>query len=449
MLDEHGGRKRIIPAEVRGRFRKWRTYVHWSLLIFFLVLPWCTINGTQAMLFDIPDRRFEFFGQVFMSHDSPLLFFIIALFALGIIVTTALWGRIWCGWACPQTVFIDAVYRKIEQLCEGNYIERRRLAQSPLTFEKFRKTGLKWVSFIAVSSLIAHSFIAYFAGSKNLLAMMQAPPGENQGYFWIVFSVTGLLLFNFGWFREQFCIIMCPYGRFQSALLDQQSVVIAYDEVRGEPRRGLDKNKTGDCVSCNRCVQVCPTGIDIRNGLQMECIGCTACVDACDEIMVKVKKPVGLISYTTATPGVKPDYFRPRVLAYGFLILLCLVGFGTSLARHENFSAVVLRATDSPYQMLPDGQVLNHFKLNLHNQSHQTQNFEIAIAGSNSGFTLTQAGTTYAVGSGDSREVHVFVKFPKEALDRSGRAPLQIQLREIITQEVRLLESTAVGPLNY
>ncbi len=451
MLDEFGGRNQIIPAEVKGRFRTWRTIVHFVLLVIFLALPWFQINGTQALLFDIPGRRFEFFGLVFLSHDSPLLFFIFATLVLTIMLTTALWGRVWCGWACPQTVFIDAVFRRIEIIIEGNYRERRRLANSPITFEKALKASAKWLSFLIVSSVFSHSLIAYFTGSRRLIEMMNRTPQENWSYFLIVSGVTALLLFDFGWFREQFCIIVCPYGRFQSVLMDQHSLSVVYDQQRGEPRRRLEvasSAKHGDCVSCNRCVQVCPTGIDIRNGIQMECIGCTACIDACDEIMTKVNKPQGLISYNIATSGVRVKPVRARTLVYSVLLVLCFSGFAFSLVVRRPFSVAVLRGTDSPYQMSPEGLVINHFKINLHNQSHLSQFFKIElplVAAGALGLKLAQSSERYELASGESREIHLFLTFPAEIL-KAGKVTLQLQVNESATGKNLLIDAVAVGP---
>lgn len=453
MLDEYGGRKQIIPAEVKGKFHTRRNYVHFVLMLLFLILPWISINGTQAVLFDIAERRLEVFGFIFLSHDSPLIFFLFAIAILGIMLTTALWGRVWCGWACPQTVFIDAVYRRIEYFIEGNYLERRRLYNSEMTREKFVKSLAKWFLFFVVSSIFAHSFIAYFAGSRDLLKMMAGSPQENWSYFLIVSSVTALLLFNFGWFREQFCIIMCPYGRFQSVLLDQQSLNIFYDQERGEPRKGIlipEGAKRGDCVSCNRCVQVCPTGIDIRHGIQMECIGCTACIDACDEIMTKVNKPTGLISYNVAVPKSERRYFRPRIIAYLALILICLSGFVFNLATRKPFLVTILRGTDAPYQVSPDGSVINHFKFSLHNQSREKQIFEIslpAVDGQGTEVKITQASPQHELKGGESKELHIFVSFPKTSLDNLGKIPLKFRVVEVSKAQEYWNNVSGVGPL--
>jgi cytochrome c oxidase accessory protein FixG len=391
-VDEHGDRLRIIPAEVRGFFRRQRTWTQMILLVIFLILPWTTINGRQTILLNVPDREFALFGAFFKAHDVPLLFFILGVLTLGLAFVTSIWGRVWCGWACPQTVFIDTVFRRIEQWTEGNYIQRRRLRDSAFSFEKFRKSGSKWFLFILFSSLFAHSFMAYFVSAKELINMIQNPPDNNLTYFVLVVIFTAVVLFDFAIFREQFCVIMCPYGRIQSLLFDQKTLVVMYDNKRGEPRRGVlspelslklpATQKQGDCVSCNRCVQVCPTGIDIRNGLQMECIACTACIDACDEIMEKVKKPKGLIRYGTLD-GSKISLLRPRSLLYLLMIILLVTGLIFTLATREPIHIAVLRGMGLPYSYVKDpaGQELiqNQFRLHIHNQSSALGRFKISL----------------------------------------------------------------------
>ncbi|MGZ3806167.1 MAG: cytochrome c oxidase accessory protein CcoG, partial [Pseudobdellovibrionaceae bacterium] len=351
-IDEFGDRTYIIPAEVRGFYHRYRTWVHFILLVIFLALPWTSINGSQTILLDIHARKFAIFGMTFWAHDAPLVFFILATLTLSLAFVTSIWGRVWCGWACPQTVFIDAVFRRIEHWVQGNYIQRRQLKQAPLSFKKVFKNLLTWILFFIVSSLIAHSFAAYFVGAEALIKMLQESPGQNWESFLVVSFFTLVVLFDFGWFREQFCIIMCPYGRIQSVLLDQKSLAVVYDQERGEPRKGkVETNKKqgdkqGDCVNCNRCVQVCPTGIDIRKGLQMECIACSACVDACDEIMTKIKKPKGLIRYDTLDHS-KISLTKPRSLIYMALILISLIGLTYNISTREKAQVFILRAKEA------------------------------------------------------------------------------------------------------
>lgn len=447
-LDEWGGRKQIIPASVRGPLRNWRTRTQVILVMIFLIAPWTKITGMQSIWLDIPARRFTILGRVFLAHDAPILFLILVIAVLGLALATALWGRAWCGWACPQTVFIDGLYRRIEEWIEGNPIKRRRLRAGPLTFEKAYKLPLKWAAFVAVSSILAHSFIAYFAGAAPLIAMVQTPPENSWGYFLIVAFVTAVLTFNFGWFREQFCIIMCPYGRMQSVLMDDDSVTVTYDRARGEPRRSLAAaDKRGDCISCNRCVDVCPTAIDIRNGTQMECIGCTACIDACNEMMMKVKKPPQLIRYQSQNAkGLR--LARPRVLANIALLLVSVIGLILTLANRKEFSAVVLRAKDTPYQILQTGELMNHFKLHLHNQSQDKQRFQIFIseAWQARGVLLTQGPTSQDLLQGQDKEVHFFITFPKDLVDSNGETKIQFQILEAKKNISEALDIQLVGP---
>jgi len=449
MLDEFGSRRMIIPAEVKGRFRRWRTVIHCILLLIFILLPWVKINGSQAVLLDIPNRHFELFGYVFQSHDSPLLFFLLISIVMAIMLVTALWGRVWCGWACPQTVFIDFVYRKIEYWIEGSYIKRRKLHEGPLTSEKIFKYSLKWLAFFLISSVFAHSFAAYFVGAESLVAMMGTDPKSNWTYFTLITSFTALLMFNFGWFREQFCIIMCPYGRFQGVLMDNQTFNVAYDVARGEPRKGLqqESEKKGDCVSCNRCVQVCPTGIDIRNGLQMECIGCTACIDACNDIMEKVKKPANLISYKPALHSKKINMLRPRVAAYIVIFLISFGCFAYGIKNLSSFSAIILKSADSPFQIWPDGLVTNHIKVNLHNQSKQLLRFKIAVLESDA-VSLAQPVEVYEVKAGAAALVHLFARFSTAALAQDGTMKVHFTIEEQQSKEVQKFESRLIGPRN-
>ncbi len=408
-LDRFGAKKAIIPLDVKGPWQRKKFWFQWILLLVFLLIPWIKINSNPLILLNIGERKFAFFGFLFFAHDAPLVFFIFAFAALLLIFVTSIWGRVWCGYACPQTVFIEQVYRKIETWIEGSPIERRKNLGKPLHFNLFLKRALKWILFFLVSSLFAHSFAAYFVGAESILSMISKSPQENWSAFLVVSSITLLLLFDFGWFREQFCIIMCPYGRFQSVFMDDNSLAIVYDEKRGEPRKGLASNKPqGDCVSCLRCVEVCPTGIDIRQGVQMECIACTACIDACDEIMTKVKKPKGLIRYD----NVKSEplqYFKPRnLILLGFLFAL-VAGFTFSVSSRKDVHISVLRAQETPYQVMPGGEILNHFKLHIKNQSARTMRLKLDISPNE--VTLITQINPVVLGAHHDQTIHFFTQF--------------------------------------
>lgn len=430
MLDEHGHRKFIIPAEVKGAWAKKKALVQSILLVIFLVLPWVRISGQQALLLDISARHFVFFGLEFFAHDAPIIFLLVFIFFISILLVTALWGRVWCGWACPQTVFIERVYRKIEILIQGNYIERRKLLTRDWQFLDYFRAGLKWFAYLIFSSIFAHSFVAYWIGSSPLIAMVQAGPFSNISYFVLVSGMTALLLFNFGWFREQFCLIACPYGRLQSTMVDSHSINVMYDEKRGEPRKGAVTNGAkGDCVSCFRCVQVCPTGIDIRNGVQMECIGCTACMDACDDIMQKVNKPKGLIRYKALTDK-KVRWFRPRVLGYLAAFSLASIALITTLILHSSLRIEVLRAKDQPYQLIQNEAqvpfVRNHFILRLENKGHEENILKVEVLNDHK---MVLPENPIHLNSGEIKNIPFFVETPVDHFDTYGRAYMELSIQ--------------------
>ncbi len=431
-LDQTGRRLFIIPAEVSGYFRKRRNLVYGFLIILFLVVPWTTFNGRQTIFLDISRRRFLFFDNLFFAHDAPLVFFLLAIAAFSIIFMTAVWGRVWCGWACPQTVFIDFIYRRIEEWTEGKAIQRRRLEKVDWTPRILFWKAIKWVLFFLASSHITHSAFAYFVGSKQLLNITLNAPSENWSLFVAVQVVTAVLLLNFGWFREQFCLIACPYGRLQSALMDDNSMAILYDHKRGEPRRqkGLPKESQGDCINCLRCVNVCPTGIDIREGLQMECIACTACADACDEIMLKVNKPQGLIRYASEAEiqGSKKNYFTFRNISYLLILLALFLGAVLGLTQRESLEVEVVRAIESPYQFANQEktQIVNHFRVHLTNQTNQVLIIrEIKV--DEADIQVVSPTMAQSISPGQAVWVHVFLSFPRSKVPE-GRLLLPYEI---------------------
>ena len=387
--DSEGNRLWIIPALVKGKWKNRKTSFHWVLLALFVLTPWLRYKGSPLLLFDIFERQFVFFGKVFAAHDAPLLFFVLGILGFGLIIATALWGRVWCGWACPQTVFIEQVYRRIERWTVGNRAAQLDAIKNPFLFKNLRRTTMKWVVFTLVSIFLAHTFIAYFVSWEKLLAMMTRPPGESWTVFLFVFCFTAMILFDFAWFREQFCIIMCPYGRFQSVLMDQSSMTVAYDYNRGEPRQRNIKEKeatgAGDCIDCFKCVSVCPTGIDIRRGTQMECIACTACIDACDEVMTKIKRPQGLIRYSSlAELEKKPKKSKsPRLLGYFAVMVFLFAGLAWSLNQHNSFYYAILRQNQRPYVVSEDGILLNNFRMHLKNPDLKPIEYEVRLISEN------------------------------------------------------------------
>jgi cytochrome c oxidase accessory protein FixG len=382
--DQDGSRIWIVPARVRGIWKTRKTYFHLFLLLLFVLTPWLRYQGSPLLLFDIFNRQFVFFGNVFGAHDGPLLFFVLGILGFSLIIATALWGRVWCGWACPQTVFIEQVFRRIETWIVGNRAQQLDCHKNPWKLQNVRKNITKWSVFIIVSVFLAHTFIAYFVSWERLLDMMTRPPGESWTVFLFVFIIAAIVLFDFAWFREQFCIIMCPYGRFQSVLMDQNSLTVAYDYTRGEPRVPNAKKVTpeqGDCIDCFKCVSVCPTGIDIRNGTQLECIACTACIDACDEVMEKIGRPKGLVRYAAESDFTREQgrrWFRPRLVLYIFILLALAGGLIYSVKNHQSFYVSYLRQSQKPYVVNGD-QLMNNYRVHLKNSAFQAVDYEIRL----------------------------------------------------------------------
>ncbi len=433
--DEQGKRLWIYTADVKGIFRKYRTFTQLILIAIFLIGPWIKINGHQMILLDVAHRKFALFGVTFWAHDVPILLLVILTFLFTIGFVTTLWGRIWCGWTCPQTVFIDGVFRKIERFIEGDAISRRKLDSSEIGFEKIAKKGIKWILFIGCALVIAHSFLGYFVGTDELLKMVQSNPSENPTSFLIMLSAVALTLFDFAWFREQFCIIMCPYGRFQSVVMDKFSMLISYNSERGEPRA-----EGGDCVNCFRCVQVCPTGIDIRRGSQLECIACTSCIDACNEVMKRINKPVNLIQYE-----IKKDsrFARPQSLIYFILLTTVIVGLVTVLSLRKPLDFDLLRAKDTPYQVV-DQSVINHFKLMIDNQTFNEMKLRFMIPDNKYEFVSTTKELN--LHGGRHQIIDFFVRFPKSEL-KFGHAHTVVQVESDTDHETYMKEIKLVGPI--
>lgn len=400
-----GSRPFLYPSETRGRFTTARRWSAFGLIALYLALPWIPINGYPAVFLDLAERRFHLFGITLAAQDLWLLFFLITGFGFALFFVTALLGRVWCGWACPHTVFLDHVYRRIERWIDGDAPQRRALATAPVTFTKVVKRITKHALYFLVSAVIAHLFLAYFVSLPEVWAMIRSAPLEHWGAFVFMMVSTGILHFNFAWFREQLCIVLCPYGRMQSAMIDDHTLVIGYDWRRGEPRgkrharpsvpaavwhapaltTGLplpSESRPGDCVDCLRCVQVCPTGIDIRQGLQLECVGCTACIDACDDVMTRLHQPRGLIRYDSqnAFAGRMTKWLRPRTILYAALLALGAGVTGTSLSTMRPANLGVTRITGTPY-VVDSANIRNQFFVRLVNKRNTSVVLQIQLAG--------------------------------------------------------------------
>ena len=402
-INDDGSRYFLHPSDVKGRWNVLRRLVGVLLIAIYILLPWLPINGAPAVFLDVENRMFHLFGLTLVPQDLWVMFFAVSGLGFGLFFVTSLLGRIWCGWACPYTVFLDHVYRRIERWVEGDAQSRRALDAAPWSAGKIFKRVLKHLLYVIVAALIAHVFLSYFVSLERLYGFMQAGPLEHASAFGIVLFLTLVLWFCFGYFREQFCIIMCPYGRLQSALTDDDTINVGYDAKRGEPRGALGKAE-GDCIDCRRCVHVCPTGIDIRNGLQLECIGCTACIDACDDVMSKVGRPKGLIRYDShnGLAGNVRRFLRPRIYAYCALAILGL-GALTLVAskKARPYNATVSRVGGTGF-FSDASSVRNIYKVRFMNKRNQTATVTIRLGKNTpSGYQLSGAEQTFSVNALD------------------------------------------------
>ncbi len=381
-INQDGSKKTLHPADVAGKFTRSRRMVALVLLIVYVALPWIPVNGFPAVFLDVLNRRFHFMGLTLAVQDLWVGFFLVTGLGFSLFYITALFGRVWCGWTCPYTVFLEHIYRRIERLIDGDAAARRQLDAAPWTPVKIAKRVIKHALYILSSLIIAHIFLSYFVSLEKLYEMMHHSPQAHVIAFGVMMFLTAGLYGAFSWFREQFCVIMCPYGRMQSALVDDHTINVGYDKKRGEPRGKAGTTGAGDCVNCMRCVQVCPTGIDIRNGLQLECIGCAACVDACDGIMTKLGRKPGLVRYSslTAFEGGKTRLVRPRIIFYTGLLFLGIAVFGFSASRIEPVRANVLRMQGSPYYVT-NNIVRNQFLVRLINKRNEPRTFNLALEG--------------------------------------------------------------------
>lgn len=379
-------RKKIHPRETSGYFQRLRKLSLYVLLGGFYIMPWVNYAGRQALLFDLPARKFYIFGVTFWPQDFIFLSWAMIIAAFTLFFVTALAGRVWCGFACPQTVWTE-LFVRIEQWVEGNRNKRIKLDKSPWNFNKIRRRGLKIVLWLILALWTGFTFVGFFTPIRELSELVMTWTLGPWETFWIFFYALATYG-NAGFLREQVCLHMCPYARFQSAMFDRDTLIVSYDPVRGEPRAAGNKRReaienVGDCIECQACVQVCPTGIDIRDGLQYECIACAACIDACDEVMIKIGKEPGLIKYTTENEmeGKKTHIVRPRIILY--IVALCImIGlFAYTLLSRKSIAVDVLRDRNSFYRMVDAKTIENVYKLKIMNKGESTQTYEITATG--------------------------------------------------------------------
>lgn len=384
-VTKEGKRIWIYPKKPSGKFYNARTIVSLFLLAFLIIVPFIKVNGHQFLLFDFLNRNFILFGIPFGPHDFHLFVLAMISIIVFIILFTVVFGRIFCGWACPQTIFMEMVFRKIEYWIEGDARDQRKLDSSEWNGNKLFKKGLKNIIFFIIAFIIAHIFLSYIISMDKVIEIISQPPSAHLSGFIaiIVFSLIFYWVFTF--FREQACTIVCPYGRLQGVLLDQDSIVIAYDYKRGEPRGKIKKDKDqsskGDCIDCHLCVDVCPTGIDIRNGIQLECVNCTACIDACDEVMVKINKPKKLIKYASLNGIENKTKFKvtPRMMLYSVILFVLIGILGYLLSVRTDYSINILRTPGMLFQEQPGDKVSNVYDLNIVNKTFNETPVQIKL----------------------------------------------------------------------
>jgi len=376
-INEKGGRKWIYAKKPLGKYYRWRSRLSWLLMFVFFSLPFIKINGQPLFLLDFFNRRFILFGVYFWPQDSYILFLMMISFIIFIILFTVTYGRLFCGWACPQTIFLEMLFRKIEYWIEGNAAEQKKLKHQNWNFEKIWKKGLKNIIYIVLSWLIINTLISYLLGIDKLKEIILAGTVANRIGFIVMLFFTFAFFIVFSWFREQVCIFVCPYGRLQGVLLDRKSIVVSYDYKRGEPRAPYrqDENRSeagkGHCVNCLQCVAVCPTGIDIRNGTQLECVNCTACMDACDNVMDRFKLPKRLIRYASEENIAEGKPFRIswRIAAYSIVLTLLLAFLFTLLFTRKPVNATILHTQGQLYQLNADSTVSNLYNIKVINKT--------------------------------------------------------------------------------
>jgi cytochrome c oxidase accessory protein FixG len=446
-VDSQGKRKWVYAKKPAGAYFNRRRILATLLLLIFYVGPFIKINGEPIMLFNIMERKFIIFGVIFWPQDFHLILLTFITLLVFIVLFTVIFGRLFCGWVCPQTIFMEFVFRRIEYLIEGDYSAQKRLDRQKWNTEKITKKTLKHTIFFFIAMITASTFLAYIIGIDTLFNYFTEGLLAHLGGFIGLVIFAGAFYFVFAFFREQVCTIACPYGRLQGVLIDKKSIIVGYDYKRGEPRMPLSRKRdadAGDCINCNKCVIVCPTGIDIRNGTQMECINCTACMDACDSVMDKVNKPRGLIRYDSEE-GIetgKHKIFNPRSIAYSVVLTLLIFFVAGLFMIRGDFEATILRARGSLYQEYGADSISNIYNFNIVNKIRKPINIDFKLE-SHQG-SIKYLGENLVVNKGEVGKGSFLVIISKDQLNSSS-TPIIIGLYRN-NEKVEEYKSTFVGP---
>ena len=445
-LEHDGSRRWMRPRLSMGGFWKARRVVAYILMAVFVAIPHIHVAGKPLILLDIVAREFTILGFTFLPTDTLLLaLFMLSVF-LGIVLVTAITGRAWCGWACPQTVYMEYLFRPIDRLFEGTVGKGGKAKRDMSGWRSVARVGV----YLVLSMFLAHTFLAYFVGVERLSVWVRSSPLQHPMAFFVMAGTTVAMLFDFLFFREQLCTLACPYGRFQSVMLDPNSLIVGYDFNRGEPRRkgkrSTNEANIGDCVDCGQCVVVCPTGIDIRDGLQMECINCTQCIDACNDVMQRVGKPTGLIRYTSqnSLEGKSNKLIRGRTIIYPLILVGVLVGLGFAVASKTGFDARVIRGKGNPFSFDANRNVMNPFSIRLVNRTDETQTYTMSFE--DSSLTLEVVDETdLQIPAGKTRLVPIVVRFHPSLTDGDGNERVTLTIRDGNDRENQL-QFRVLGP---
>jgi len=443
-VDEHGRRIWIYPKKPKGYFYNLRTYVSWGLLAILFGLPFIKVNGEPLVLLNVLERNLILFGIHFTPQDFHLFVFAMLTLIVFIVLFTVIFGRLFCGWVCPQTIFMEMVFRKIEYWIEGDANAQRRLNKAPWTKEKIFKKVSKHLFFVLISILIAHTFLSYIVGVDQVQEIISQSPMTNLGGFMAMVIFTAAFYFVFSRLREQVCTTICPYGRLQGVLTDKNTILVSYDFIRGEPRGKIRKKEipaptvsTGDCVDCTLCVQVCPTGIDIRDGVQLECVNCTACMDACDAVMDKIGRQKGLIRYDSLNgiESKRKSIFTPRVLAYTAVLLILMVSNIAMLGSRSDLEAVILRTPGMLFQKVDENHISNLYNFQIYNKTNRS--LEVLLKLKSADGELKMVGKSPVVSPTSMSEGAFFIEMNRSGLKgRKNKVIVQIYAGEKLMDEV-------------
>lgn len=452
-VDAKGKRKWIFAQKPKGRFYNIRTWVSWGFFALFFSLPFVTYHGKPYFLFNIPRAEFIIFGKIFWPQDFFIFGVLMITFVVFIVLFTAAFGRLFCGWVCPQTIFMEMLFRKLEYLIEGDAAKQRLLKKSPWTAEKVRKKLTKHVVFFLFAFIIANFFLSYIIGVKELEKIISEPLSQHFGGFVAILVFSGIFYGVYAYFREQACTVVCPYGRLQSVLLDRNSMIVAYDHKRGEPRGKFRKQQPGDahlgdCIDCFQCVKVCPTGIDIRNGTQMECVGCTACIDACDHMMDSVGRPRGLVRYASENKIASGErlHFTGRMKFYTAVLIVLAGLLTTLLVTRKEIDGTIIRATGLLYQERGTDSLSNLYNIKIENKTIREIPVHLRLEGelANKGQVILVSGQHIQVQKEGQGAGTFFVVLPKSEI-RSRKTKLKIGLYEG-DKKIKELPTNFMGP---